>query len=114
MNRRYCVIRRDQELYVIESSLTAEEREEVAERKRSPEARRRFGTLLRRVRRAEDAPLKAAIRILRAKGDPNASLTPEETEACLAGAPEHIRKGWYDRLRREPPEEVPQGQKEPA
>lgn len=32
--------------------------EELAERARSPEARRRFGARLRRVRRAEDAPLK--------------------------------------------------------
>jgi DNA-binding MarR family transcriptional regulator len=57
---RCCVIRDGHECYVLLEALTPAEAKEVAERQRSPEARRRFGVRLRQVRRAEDAPLKAA------------------------------------------------------
>ncbi len=65
---RYCVIRDGQELYVLREYLTAAELAEVEKRKRSPLARRQFGALLRKVRKAEDAPLKAALKAAR-KGE---------------------------------------------
>ena len=61
MERRCCVIRDGQEMYVHRENLTAAELADVEERKKSPLARRRFGILLRRVRKTSDAPLKAAI-----------------------------------------------------
>jgi hypothetical protein len=60
--QRHCIIRNQQEVYVIEVDLTPEERRQVAERQSSAEARRWFGNELRRLRRIEDAPLKAALK----------------------------------------------------
>jgi hypothetical protein len=45
----------------VPEGLTADERAEVAERQRSPEARRRFGARLREARRIEDTPYKDAL-----------------------------------------------------
>ena len=52
---RCCVIRNGHELYVLRERLTAAERADVEARERSLGARRRFGVLLRQVRKAEDA-----------------------------------------------------------
>ena len=57
--RRYCVIREGEESYVPRHLLTAAELADVEERSNSPEARRRFGTLLRKVRQAEAEALEA-------------------------------------------------------
>jgi hypothetical protein len=59
---RYCVIREGRELWLLPEELTAEEREEIAERQRSPEARRQFGARLRKARRIEGKPLKDALK----------------------------------------------------
>ena len=68
-NARCCVIRDGQELYTRRDDLTAAEVADVEQREKSPLARRRFGILLRRARRTEDAPLKAAL---------DAKLAPKE------------------------------------
>ena len=65
---RCLVVRDGQETYVLADRLTAAELADVEERERSPVARRRFGALLRQVRRTEDAPLKAALKAA-AKGE---------------------------------------------
>jgi hypothetical protein len=62
-NRRSCVIRDGPEVYVLRDHLTTDEPGDVEEREKSPVARRRFGVLLRRVRRIEDAPLMAALEV---------------------------------------------------
>jgi hypothetical protein len=55
---RCCVIRNGHELYVLRERLTAAERAEVEKRERLLGARRRFGVLLRQVRKtALDAKL---------------------------------------------------------
>jgi hypothetical protein len=103
--RRYCVIREGEESYVPRHLLTAAELADVEERSNSPEARRRFGTLLRKVRQAEDAPSKAAIKLLRAKvaaGEPE-ELTDGELEPLLRNAPEHVKDSMYRMNRRERP-----------
>jgi hypothetical protein len=56
------VIRDGLEARVLWANLTASELADVEERRRSPLARRRFGALLRKVRKAEDAPLKAPLK----------------------------------------------------
>jgi hypothetical protein len=60
--RRHCerharehIIRDGQEMYVLRLYLSAAELADVEERRRSREARKRFGIQLRRVRAAEDA-----------------------------------------------------------
>ena len=69
-NGRCCVIRDDREVYVPRENLTAAELYDIEQREKSPIARRQFGILLRRVRKAEDAPLKAALDAkLAPKGD---------------------------------------------
>jgi hypothetical protein len=91
----YIVIRDGQEFLVPRREfLTAEEVKEIAERERSPEARRRFGLKLREVRRIADKPLKAAIRLLREKmaREEPAELTDAEHEALLVGSPEHVKE----------------------
>jgi hypothetical protein len=100
----FLFIRDGRELIVPESALTAAEREELAERSQSQEARRRFGARLRQVRRVEDAPYKRAIAVLAKKrlaGDPNPTLTDAEIESVLAGSPEHVRASYYSFLGRE-------------
>jgi hypothetical protein len=91
----YHVVRNDREFLVPESRLTPQEREELAERASSPEARRAFGAKLRSLRRAEDAPLKAA---LKAAADPK--LSADDRRAILADAAAPLRQG-LDRHRRE-------------
>jgi hypothetical protein len=76
---------------------------DVQERASSPGARRRFGILLRKARQAEDAPLKAAIKLLRAKvaaGEPEV-LADVELELLLRDAPEYVKDEMY-RLNRIP------------
>ena len=63
----YCVIRNDRDVFVSEKRLTPEEREQIEERKHSPEARRRFGVELRRVRQPEHKAYKAVMKLLEAK-----------------------------------------------
>jgi hypothetical protein len=60
--KRFHIIRDGQELFILACGLTPEECEELAVRRRSPKARRQFTTRLRAARRAEDKPLKDAIR----------------------------------------------------
>jgi hypothetical protein len=60
----YCVIRNDRDVFVPERRLTLEEREQIEERKHSPEARRRFGVELRRVRQPEHKAYKAVMKLL--------------------------------------------------
>jgi hypothetical protein len=88
------VIRDGQEIWIHRlEMLTAEEREEIAERQRSPEARRGFAARLRRARRIEDRPLNAQLRLLREKmsrGEPG-QLSYAELEATLVGSPTHVR-----------------------
>jgi hypothetical protein len=67
---RVCVIRDGREVYVRRDCLNAAELADVEKQGKSPLARRRFGVLLRCVRRAEDAPLKAA---LKTASDPKVS-----------------------------------------
>jgi hypothetical protein len=62
ITNRALVIRDGHECYVLLTHLTDAEREEFAERQRSPEARKRFGYKLRAARRAEDKPLKDALK----------------------------------------------------
>jgi hypothetical protein len=94
-NRRilYCVIRDGEEVYVPRCDmLTAAELADVEERERSPLARRRFGALLRRIRRAEDAPINAAIK---AWTDPKVS--PEERKHLVRLALASCERGSSDR-----------------
>jgi hypothetical protein len=62
MNTRCCIIRNSEEAHVLREHLTPAELAEVEERKKSPTARRCFAARLGRVRRAGDAPLKAALK----------------------------------------------------
>ena len=97
--RRYCVIRGDMEVYVPHHLLTPAELTDVEERKSSALARRRFGTRLRAIRRAEDAPIKAIISVLRAKtlatGNLDPTLSEGELDVLLKGAPEHVKDLVY-------------------
>jgi hypothetical protein len=75
--RRAVVIRQGEELWVLPEALTVDEREEVAERQRSPEARRRFGVRLREARRIEDKPLKDALKAA-LESEPGRGSTPRK------------------------------------
>jgi hypothetical protein len=103
--RRYCVIREGEESYVPRHLLTAAELADVQERATSAAARKRFGILLRKARQAEDAPSKAAIKLLRAKvaaGEPEV-LTDGELELLVRNAPKHVKDSMYRMNRRERP-----------
>ena len=58
----HCVIRNNRECYVTDEGITGDERLDIAERKRSPDARRKFGHKLRIARLEEDRILLAQLR----------------------------------------------------
>jgi hypothetical protein len=80
MLRACHVIRGDQE-WIVHA-----ERDQLAERAKSPEARRRFAAKLRASRDAEDLPIKTA---LKAATDQNVS--PEERARIARSAVETIK-----------------------
>jgi hypothetical protein len=93
MRALHCVIRDGEEFYMASDLLTPTEAAEIEEQRRSPEARRRFGILLRKARRIADAPYKAAIKLLKekmARGEPG-GLSAEELEAIIADSPEFVK-----------------------
>jgi hypothetical protein len=98
----YHVIRDDQEWIVPEGKLTEEECARVEEWKRSPEARKAFGIELRRVRRPMDKVGKAITKLLESKPVGQRTMTDAELEACLVGAPEHVREVEYAVFKRRP------------
>lgn len=63
--RRVLLVRGGEEVYVLGTAITPAERLELHERQLFPLARRRFGARLRAARRAEDQPMRDAIKAFR-------------------------------------------------
>ena len=59
--RRYHVIRDGEECFVLDEGLTAQERDEIAERRSSPQARRRFAAKIRWISRREKEMLQRVL-----------------------------------------------------